>query len=414
MSRLAAVLAAIGLISAAVGGAVVVHSPARNAPDESTLYGTADYRGLHEAGVTGENVTVGIVDPSGFDLQGSAYADSVVAAQAFGDGKTLANGGTNGHGNAVAETVTTVAPDSDLYLAAFGDEGDYREALAWFADNDVDVVVLPTSFYGKSGDGTAASARATSQLARDTVVVAASGNLGESHWRGGYAPDEESEMTVSNDGEPVTVEVSDGRARLWLSWAPVDERYRFRLVRNGSTAATSEPYPGDSVPNHRIDAEVPDGTYEVVVEGPDNATGTTLRLEAPSGRLENGHREGSLVAPATARGVTVIGAYNGDGGQVPAYSSIGPTADGRNGVDVVAPASPAIGTDRSGTSYAAAHAAGVSALVLSADDDAEPTEVERAMEESAVDLGPPGWDDANGHGLVDAPRAVAAVRSEDD
>ncbi|MEF8915673.1 S8 family serine peptidase [Natronomonas sp.] len=415
MSRLAALLAAIGLVSAAVGGAVVLHAPAETPPEEPPLYGTADYTGLHEAGVTGENVTVGIVDPSGFDLQGAGYTDSVLAAQAFGDGKTLANGGTNGHGTTVAETVTTVAPDSELYLAAFGDESDYRDALAWFAANDVDVVVLPTSFYGKSGDGTARSIRATSRLARDTVVIAASGNLGESNWRGGYVPDEGSTMTVRNGGDPVTVEVSNGRVRLWLSWTPVDERYRFRLVRNGSTVATSEPYPGDSVPNHRIDAEVAGGTYEVVIDGPANATGTTLRLEAPGGRLENGQREASLVAPATARGVTVVGAYDAENGTVPTYSGVGPTADGRNGVDVIAPASPTMGGDtRSGTSYAAAYAAGVSALVMSADGSADPTEVERALERSAVDLGPPGWDAENGHGLVDSPRAVAAVRSEGD
>lgn len=415
MSRLATAFAVLGIVSAVAGGAVLLHSPAPAATETPPLEDSTGYTDLHELGVTGENVTVGVADPSGFDLGDPVYADQTAAAQAFGDGKTLANGGNNDHGTAVAETVATVAPDSEVYLASFAEESDYRDALEWFADREVDVVVLPTSVFGKPGDGSAASTRATARLARDAVVVTASGNLGEGHWTGTYEPDAGATMPARGpDGDRLELEVTDGRTQLWLSWTPPTERYRLRLTRNGSTVATSEPYPGDDVPNEHIDEAVPAGTYELVVDGPANATGTRLRLETPSDRLRNGQRAGSIVAPATARGVVAVGGYNDTAGRVPRYSSSGPTADGRNGVDLVAPVetAPERAPGPGGTSYAAGYAGGVAALVLSAAEGLSPETVEAVLERSAVDLGPPGWDATSGHGLVDPPRAVAVTRRQ--
>lgn len=419
MGRLATVFAAISVLAAAMGGAFLVHTPTQT-PAQNLTPATADdltgYSDVHDVGVTGENVTVGIVDATGFQTANPQYAESVVAAQSFGDGKTITNGGRNNHGTAVAETIATVAPDSDLYLATFAEEADYRAAVEWLADHDVDVVVLPTSFFGKPGTGSGRTTRATAQLARDTVVVTASGNLGRSHWHGDYRP-ANGTMPVrdQNTDEPVTVTVSDDRVRLWLSWSALDERYRLRLMRNGTTVATSSPYPDDDVPNARIDGEVPNGTYTLAIDGPTTETATRLRLEALTGRLNGGRSQGSIVAPATARGVVVVGAFDTSMGAVAPYSSRGPTADGRNGVDVVGPATPVSSTvpDVSGTSYAAAYVAGVSALVLSVTPDASPATIEGTLERTAVDLGRPGWGSSSGYGLVQPGQAIAAIRGED-
>jgi serine protease AprX len=56
---------------------------------------------------------------------------------------------------------------------------------------------------------------------------------------------------------------------------------------------------------------------------------------------------------------------------------------------------------RSGTSFAAPHIAGAMALLLSAYPDLTPIELEQALVQSAVDLGPVGPDTIFGHGMVD-------------
>ena len=63
----------------------------------------------------------------------------------------------------------------------------------------------------------------------------------------------------------------------------------------------------------------------------------------------------------------------------------------------------------SGTSRAAPHVAAVAALVRSANPGWSATQVETALERTAVDLGTAGRDDLFGYGRIDAAAALAAV-----
>ena len=60
-----------------------------------------------------------------------------------------------------------------------------------------------------------------------------------------------------------------------------------------------------------------------------------------------------------------------------------------------------------GTSAAAPHVAAVAGLMLSRRASLSPNRIYRALERTAVNIGPPGFDFASGYGLVDARRAFA-------
>lgn len=60
-----------------------------------------------------------------------------------------------------------------------------------------------------------------------------------------------------------------------------------------------------------------------------------------------------------------------------------------------------------GTSMASPHVAGVAALVKSSHPEYGPDQVRQVLEDTAEDLGNPGWDERYGYGLVDAYAAVS-------
>jgi serine protease len=66
-----------------------------------------------------------------------------------------------------------------------------------------------------------------------------------------------------------------------------------------------------------------------------------------------------------------------------------------------------------GTSMAAAHVAGLAALVIATKRlglHPDPVDVQRLVQRTARDIGPAGYDPRYGHGLVDAAAALRAIR----
>jgi subtilisin family serine protease len=63
-----------------------------------------------------------------------------------------------------------------------------------------------------------------------------------------------------------------------------------------------------------------------------------------------------------------------------------------------------------GNSFSGPHAAGVAALMLSANPDLPAWQVKSLMEQTCRDLGPPGRDLTFGSGLLQARDAVRAAR----
>ncbi|MFC7226189.1 S8 family serine peptidase [Salinirubellus salinus] len=362
---------------------------------------------LHRAGLTGENVTVGIVDAD-FRMSDPEIAGQVAAYRSFGG-----SGGNWEHGTAVASVVADTAPDAKLYLASVGDTTSpeaYREATDWLRASGVDVVLDAGSYLGQPSDGTGEVAAIAEETARETVFVAAAGNYGRSHWHGRGSTDAEGHVQFvpgvhTNDlagGATVA-----GPVRVTARWEDVGgEGYDLLLYRR-----TAGPDPvvarGSEVvgrPVEHIATTVREGRYYVVVRAPDGPSG---RLDVYASRPLSQHStSGSLTAPATARGVLAVGAVDREG-EVAAFSSRGPVGD-RLGVDLVAPDTVAApGTDAGqGTSYAAPYVAGTAALLIEGHPSFTPAQVRSVLRYSAVDTGLEGPDAETGYGRLDAGAAA--------
>jgi hypothetical protein len=418
--RTEVVVGAVAVAALTLGlAALATLSPvAPGSESQSNLTGVpagAGFEALHEQGVTGANVSVGVVDVTAFDSDAGALSGRVRATRTFGRGPVA----TGGHGTAAATVVARTAPEADLYLATVDGIDSYGRAVGWLREQDVDVVVAPVSFYGRPGDGSGTVGTASRRAVEaGVVVVAPTGNLADSHWRG------RDDARTANG----TVAVADGRERMalsgpsevtvWLSWdrehAGTDytvELYRTD-VPGSRLVARSRPFRADGTPNERIVTEVPPGEYALAIRGPPEPTGARLRLVSPTHEFARPTSRGSVVAPGTARGVLTVGAYDNASGRVEPFSSRGPTADGRVGVDVVAPDRRfAALTDGGfvGSSAATPYVGGLVALMLDADGRLSPARAELLVELTATDVGPPGVDSASGHGVVAPVRAVRAA-----
>lgn len=69
---------------------------------------------------------------------------------------------------------------------------------------------------------------------------------------------------------------------------------------------------------------------------------------------------------------------------------------------------------RQGTSMASPHVSAAAALLLSQNPDLSPSEIQNILQSSARDLGPSGFDEEYGHGLIDLEAALNSISIEGD
>lgn len=431
---LAVAAVVVTVVVAAIAGAAISGTD-RSVPETDTdadagasVDATTRVDRLHDVGVTGTNVTVGVVGVTGFDVDSPALSGRVAATRSFGPSSAVRNGGRAAHGTAAASIVAATAPDASLTLATVETAGQFRAAVAWLVERDVDVIVAPIGFYGTAGDGTSPVARAV-RLATDrgVTVVASAGNLGRGHWRGEFTPSRTGVHRFAGGTRTfLTDRVGRGdRLEAWLTWdrpaggdgpatggtesPEAAAPFTLALYRASGVGADprlvaeSRPVDGGGTPSVRVTARLaPNATYFLRVRGPSARAGTRLRLAAPTHALQYRERAGSVVAPATARSALAVGAYDPRADRVEPFSSAGPV-DGRIGVDVVAPDRlrvPAAPGGLVGSSAAAPYVAGVVALLLEVRPDLSPGAVERRLEGTARDVATPGDDPVGGHGVV--------------
>jgi subtilisin family serine protease len=370
---------------------------------------------LHERGLTGENVTVGIID-GGFRVSHPELAGHVAAYRSFGPP------GDTDHGTAVASVVADTAPDADLHVAAVGDETsatEYRAATTWLRDSGADVIVDAGSYFGHAGR--AELSAVARNASNDTLFVTSAGNYAERHWRGVHEPDDRRWVTFRPGAEGNALAGGDtfaGRVRASLQWEPTNgpnatddyELYLFRRGVGGQRVVASAAA-ADNGSSVYLDAVVPRGRYYLAVEGDNVSAAHQLELFATRD-LTYRSRAGSLAVPASLPGVLAVGAYDHRADAVADFSSRGPVGN-RTGVGLVAPdavAAPGTGAT-GGTSFAAPYVAGTAALLVDTHPNATVADLRTVLDRSARDVGTPGRDPAAGAGLVDARAAMATAEA---
>jgi subtilisin family serine protease len=369
------------------------------------------------AGYKGQGIKIGILD-QGFD----GYRDLLgrelpfnVTAQSFVPGFAVDKTGVS-HGAAVAEVIHDVAPDAELYLAYYdGGNVSMGNAVQWLIDQKVQIISHSAGGLAAPLDGTGRDAELVKLAADNGVLwVNSAGNNGTQHYRGAYTDTNNDQVHEFAPDKTLLGFQADpnGTSQIVLTWNDWQEGGTqalelYLLDQDGNVIASSRnSRDGNRPPLQQIVYDFDDArTYFVAIHGVDVTQPVMLNLFVHQTPLmELADPAGSLATPGDAAEALTVGAVNWRSNQLEAFSSRGPTADGRPKPDLVGPdgVSNAIYTPQGfyGTSAAAPHIAGAAALVWSAYPQATTPDVRNFLINNAIDLEAPGPDNDTGAGLL--------------
>ena len=418
--------------------------PIRAVPEAVRGEGVAATGALtwHRSGLRGAGAKVAVIDLGFRGWRDSRRNGDLPASTVAVD---FCSGGLDGpiavnHGTAVAEIVAEMAPAARIYLicaqtvAALGQAKDYARAqgihivnhsASWFnvgRGDDTGGLDTPT--------GIVADARAAGIL-----WVNAAGNRAQQHWSGTFSDldaDSWTEFAPGDEGNTILLGANQQTcvALRWDSWPVTALDYDLYLTRaNGTTAASSTSEQSGSQPPTELICHVnTTGAAQLYSIGirRHNAPDPSPRFDLfvyPGPNLEYQVGEGSVTEPGSSSFALAVGAVCWKTSGLEAFSSRGPTIDGRTKPDLTAPDwvssfsyGPFSGcgadTGFAGTSAAAPHVAAAAALVKGANPSFGPNELQAYLESHAIDLGVPGRDGTYGAGklaLGPSPRPALRV-----
>ena len=360
------------------------------------------------------------------ELPPNSRIQSLTFDAANGLAGSNAYGNKTNHGEIVAQTVYDYAPAARYLFVNYHTEADFLAATDALIARHPDIVVHSNSFIEGPFDGTGSLAQAVDRASQAGILwFNSAGNYALQHWEGTWTDaDGDGDLDWPNGdnwtfaraaGQPITFALS------WTSppgGAPTDldlilERQEPDGTWTGAMGSTDRQSAG--LPTaERITGYSPyaDGVFRlrvVHVSGPP-PEGTITLFSREIRMLDiGGSAVGSIPTPGDAAGSITVGAADWRGNALKSYSSQGPTDDGRLKPDIVAPTNTQIMGPTGvravgGTSNAAPNAAGAAAVILSAarraGSNPSAPEVRDQLTSLALDLGPPGPDDAFGWGRV--------------
>jgi subtilisin family serine protease len=409
----------------------------------------------HGNGLTGSGVRIGVLDGgfSGYgELVGSELPENTIAVYTG----SMADFNSTEHGTACAEIIHDVAPGAELYLVNAGDmDVDYTSAVNWLNEQNIDIIsssyglnllykckvmyeLLNSSYF--TVDYWSFQAEELSRLeeqinhtvshAVDSGVTwsQAANNNARQRWEGVFTDtDDDDAHNFSNGSNYNELELPSSfqygkQVYVMMLWGDdtdfiTDDDYDLKIVNeNGYPVAASlidqyeiplgmeacrfTPISGRKyyIKIERYRAAVQE---IMIVVGTD--TFANLYEYSPQKTV-------NLGTPCANPDVITVGAVPYyDPYVIEDFSGQGPTETGIIKPDLVAPdavSTVSYGDPFYGTSAAAPHVAGVSALIRQQYPSYSPQQIKSYLESNALDLGASGKDTVYGSGLVQLPDSI--------
>jgi hypothetical protein len=397
------------------------HAPTAITSLGVSVSGAADMQAL---GQDGSGIKIGVID-LGFGSLSASQNKGELPLTGYGltvtDYTGSGTGGTS-HGTNVAEIVHDMAPGAELYLARIDTEAELGQALTDMIAAGVHVINHSVAWFGAAFyDGTGPLCDITNSAGSSGVLwVNAAGNYRSKHYLGTFTDGDNDKRHEFASGQNYnTVSLTAGNTYTfilnWDGYPDTSVDYDLYLYdgnpdTGGAEVASSTNAQSANGPNHyplpyediQYPATASGMHYLVVKKAGRNSGNLPLTLFSPDINLGTRTLASSLSQPADCASALAIAATNASNDTIASYSSEGPTVDGRNKPEISAPT--AVQTSLSGgfagTSAAAPHAAGAAGLLLGQDPGLTLTGLRSALEDTAHDVNPGGFDWRTGFGRI--------------
>jgi subtilisin family serine protease len=333
-----------------------------------------------------------------------------------------------GHGTAVAEIVSEMAPGAQLFLICVSDTIGVEKAEQYAEAQGISIISHSVSWFNMSrGDGSGAAGTPNATVARaraaNILWVNSAGNQAQRHWSGAFVDPENDgwhNFAATDEGNSVTLAANSEMCGFlkWDEWPTGTTNFDFYLaISQGPIVASSTNMQPPSRPTEVVCYTNATGVSQSLYFAIRRVGGTgTPRFDlfAPDTRLQYQTPEGSVTEPGSSPNAFAAAAICWQNNGLEAFSSRGPTIDGRVKPDIAGqdsvssatygPFSACGSSGFSGTSAAAPHVAGAAVLVKQANPGFGAAQIQAYLESQAADLGSPGKDTLFGAGKLALPQ----------
>jgi subtilisin family serine protease len=357
----------------------------------------------HSSGYDGSGVNIAVIDV-GFVGLSSAITNGDLPNSVIKVDFTL-QPETTKHGTAVAEIIYDMAPGANLYLLRVYDTFDLWDAKEYAINNGIDiinssVVAFNTNFYDGACYYNYPVCSTNDAYNHGILWVNAAGNQAKRHYETTFTDsDSDGWHNISGADETINITASAGQTievyLTWNDWATTDQDYDLYLLNSSlnQVAVSNTRQTGGQEPSEQISYTVPStGSYYLSIFRFSTTSNHKLELYSVNHDLSPAEASSSLANPADAGGAMAVGAIDyldWTTGPQEAFSSQGPTNDGRIKPDICGPdwiSTYSLGFF-SGTSAASPHVAGAAALILDRYPSYSASQLWDCLATSAIDMG---------------------------